>query len=496
MVVDSGNAGLEQSVHHPLAGTSMHATQRDSSEEGGREIEGPYKDLLKPFKDFVIPGKEVEFIEKLREVLATRRRDASATQASTDVELKNLRGTVEALAKTIEIALPRLQGNQTNNNNNKQSWASVAAGGTQSGSERAAHAPKVVIPERRTREVVIRAPGQNDDLAKRTPVQVVEAVNKAIGTDSVVAARRMPSGDTILTFNDSAEGYTKQTKWVEAAFGTKAEVKRREFAVVAKGLPAGRLRGIHDPTALLEELRKRTPGIARCRIHLPKTSHGRFAEVTLHMGSIAAAQEACRMGVIFEAQIFNVEPYYADAQVRRCFRCHAFGHIGRYCTRPARCGHCAATAHEDGETNCPELADSGKKRCINCDGAHVAWDRSCPTAQKELERAHQAYLHRPLQFEVTQGSSFTDSAPTPTPIPQPGVDSEGFRVVTHKRQTRTASQQRAPSQPAAKRGRPSGLVQAARACQDIVMYASQGSSIEVPGTQSSQRTSSSLDPFI
>jgi hypothetical protein len=105
MVVDSRNAGLAQSAHHPLAGASMHATQRDSSEEGGREIEGPYGDLLKPFKDFVIPGKEVEFIEKLREVVPTRRRDTSAMQANTDVELKNLRGTVEALAKTIETAL-------------------------------------------------------------------------------------------------------------------------------------------------------------------------------------------------------------------------------------------------------------------------------------------------------------------------------------------------------------------------------------------------------
>jgi hypothetical protein len=71
-VVDSRNTGLAQSAYYPLAGTSMHTTQQDSSEEGGREIEGPYRDLLKPFKDFVILGKEVEFIEKLREVVVIR----------------------------------------------------------------------------------------------------------------------------------------------------------------------------------------------------------------------------------------------------------------------------------------------------------------------------------------------------------------------------------------------------------------------------------------
>jgi hypothetical protein len=69
IVVDSRNTGLIQSIHYPLAGTSMYITQQDSSKEGGREIKGPYRDLLKPFKDFVILGKEVEFIEKLREVI-------------------------------------------------------------------------------------------------------------------------------------------------------------------------------------------------------------------------------------------------------------------------------------------------------------------------------------------------------------------------------------------------------------------------------------------
>ena len=48
---------------------------------------------------------------------------------------------------------------------------------------------------------------------------MVEAANKAIGGNSVVAARRLQSGDTVLTFQGNAEGFTKETKWVEAAFG-------------------------------------------------------------------------------------------------------------------------------------------------------------------------------------------------------------------------------------------------------------------------------------
>jgi len=94
----------------------------------------------------------------------------------------------------------------------------------------------------------------------------VEAANKAIGGSSVVAARRLPSGDTILTFEGKAEEHTKDTAWVQATFGSSAQVRPREFTVVAKGLPARRLRAIHDSQQVVKELQKRTAGISRCKV--------------------------------------------------------------------------------------------------------------------------------------------------------------------------------------------------------------------------------------
>jgi hypothetical protein len=60
-----------------------------------------------------------------------------------------------------------------------------------------------VILERRIRELRIRADGQAEDLARRSAVEVVAATNTTIGSLKVVATRRLPSGDTILTFKDS-----------------------------------------------------------------------------------------------------------------------------------------------------------------------------------------------------------------------------------------------------------------------------------------------------
>ena len=148
MVVDSGYAGLEQSVYYPLAGASTHASsQRTSSEEGVKGMEGIHKDLLRPFKDYVIPGKEEGFVAKLREVLATRQ---NALGASTAVELNNLQTTVEALAKTVKEALPGPE------NTSKRTWAAVAAKGVRGTSEGAVYTPKIVILEYRTREIMIQ----------------------------------------------------------------------------------------------------------------------------------------------------------------------------------------------------------------------------------------------------------------------------------------------------------------------------------------------------
>ena len=103
-----------------------------------RGIEGIYKDLLRLFKDYVIPGKEEGFVAKLREVLAIYQNVSVATTA---VELNNLYTTVEALAKTVKEALPGPE------NTSKQSWAAVAAKGVRGTSEGAAYILKIVIPE-------------------------------------------------------------------------------------------------------------------------------------------------------------------------------------------------------------------------------------------------------------------------------------------------------------------------------------------------------------
>ena len=59
---------------------------------------------------------------------------------------------------------------------------------------------------------MIQALGQGEDLTKRTAVQVVETVNKAIGSEDTVAVQRIYSSDTVLTFTANTINYTKNMK--------------------------------------------------------------------------------------------------------------------------------------------------------------------------------------------------------------------------------------------------------------------------------------------
>ena len=198
----------------------------------------------------------------------------------------------------------------------------------------------------------------------------MEAANKAIGSSEVIAARRLPSGDTILTFEGKAVEFTKDTIWVQAAFGTSAKVKAREFMVIVKGLSAQRLRAIHDPEQVVNELKKRTAGINRCKVQLLRMPESRYTMVILYMNSVVAAQEVYRRGVVFEAQYFSTEPFYTATQIHRCFRYHKFGHIARYYNNRTRYSYCTGVAHKGREANCPEKGEGGQKRCMNCSYGH------------------------------------------------------------------------------------------------------------------------------
>jgi len=88
----------------------------------------------------------------------------------------------------------------------KRSWASVAAGPPALG--RAAlglPAPgHLLVPARRTREVIIGDNNADKAIRARTAPETVEAINRAIGSEDAIAVRRLPSENTVIIFKEGA----------------------------------------------------------------------------------------------------------------------------------------------------------------------------------------------------------------------------------------------------------------------------------------------------
>src|SRR6266850_6051726 len=84
----------------------------------------------------------------------------------------------------------------------------------------------------------------------------------------------------------------------------------------------------------------------------------------------------------------------------RCYNCWKFGHMAKWCKESARCGRCAAAAHEGGETACPSNTGRVPLRCSACGGNHTVWDRQCKEASRRWDMAREAYAQRPLRFAI------------------------------------------------------------------------------------------------
>jgi hypothetical protein len=178
---------------------------------------------------------------------------------------------------------------------------------------------------------------------------------------------------------------------------------------------------------------------------------GQSCSLKLQVGTWVEAQSLCDNGLIWEAQIFDCEPYSPELELRQCFSCHGFGHHARYCTRPARCGHCGGAAHQEGEKACQQYDDDKPKKCVNCTGSHTPWSRRCPALQQQLNRIHEAYAHRPLGFKGAGAESSLGTG-SDTTLQQSSNSDDFTEVRSRKRRLGTS-----PAHSPAPRGRPREL---------------------------------------
>ena len=140
----------------------------------------------------LVPQEKQAFAQTLIEAVL----DCFTSPVFLEAALKKvvLQGVQEALA--VSPPLFQQHDQQTPPQTKPATWAIVAAG-TIGPPQFPVKAPP---PSRLARKVLVRGTGQSPSLVKRTPQEIVQAVNTASVTKGAVTARKLPSRDVVVTF--------------------------------------------------------------------------------------------------------------------------------------------------------------------------------------------------------------------------------------------------------------------------------------------------------
>jgi hypothetical protein len=331
-------------------------------------------------------------ISKLKEVYRASGRAEGPALGPTGLPEQGLR---KLIAEEVKKAI--VETNQRKPQ--ARTWADIAAGAPLGDPA----APQKVVPPRAARELTIRGAGMPAELAKRTPAQVIQAVNQASDRpNGAIAARKLPSGDIILTFKDPAtkEWYSaNREKWVPKAFGPQAREATRTFAILVKGVHRKDLEGVSEAT-FQQEISLQS--VDKVKFRLPVAKGYTRATILIALANQAEATKACEEGLLWRAQLFDCEPYWPTLNPTQCFRCWKWGHIQRYCRKEALCPSCGTKAHSQeggqAEMDCPTRKGLRPPHCPACGGKHSARDRGCPARVQVKAKAREAYAYRPRTF--------------------------------------------------------------------------------------------------
>jgi len=120
----------------------------------------------------------------------------------------------------------------------------------------------------------------------------------------------------------------------------------------------------------------------------------------IEMYTIEDVNRLCDEGLLWDVRLYKCKSWSGDLKPTLCYKCWSYGYKAKFCQKNARCGRCAAGAHEGGEENCPTNKGSVPVRCPMCVGPHTVFSKECPEGKKRWDQAKAYYRIRPVRFEI------------------------------------------------------------------------------------------------
>jgi hypothetical protein len=169
----------------------------------------------------------------------------------------------------------------------------------------------------------------------------MEAVNTKLGDKAngrVLAARRLPSGDIILTTDtaDTKNHLVKETSWT-SALGSQARIAKARFSVMAKHVAKDAINQ-GDQKTMVAEINTQNPrihGVVEI-LHVGQSKRGAkdstwAGTLIIDVATPRQANILIQEGLILQGVLHDVEVFHRDCLIIRCYQCQRFGHTARVC---------------------------------------------------------------------------------------------------------------------------------------------------------------------
>ena len=324
--------GLAQSLHAREATTedNNNATNRGRSDsetisEEAKAFEIKKNTLYKQFQDVVDRRGAFDDIFEAAERYFDHVLPSNPERERTENVEKRL-DSIEASLKRIENSTKTQQSMPAG-----RTWAQIASGGRNAV---ASPPPREhVVPKKAFREIVITLPKDLQSRAELTSEGIVHGINKAIPIGGAIAAKRLPrSGDVVVSFEDDKWPWyndLKNENWVREVFTDAAQMRRRTYAVLAKGVDPsiaeryGEGEG-NDMVESLDELQRQISeqsqvNIVRVRTRLPRRSNEGTAkpksiQLLLEVHSVEEAIKLIDRGMIHNYRRYPCERFEGEAR--------------------------------------------------------------------------------------------------------------------------------------------------------------------------------------
>jgi len=485
MAIDGGTQGLAQSRHHPdaelgavgdlskcvEAGSVRTTTSGSNTTAAAATITLKLangltiKEVLERLVAIALDDHKDEARRLAMELYQSVQTTQPTAKKHDEYNLSELRKVVAEEAAKAATAAVKTALSEAKKESAERSWASIVSNSSTAPTVHQQMLPKKVIPTRLSQQMLIRSAKMPDNLAKRTPLETVQAVNQVSAQKGAIAARALPSGDVLVTFKDQAtkEWHAKNKDWIQKAFGQQAKEAQRTVAILVKGLRTQELEGV-SAEVFNQELGLKS--VDKVKIRRPHSAELTWATVLVHLTDQEEARKACDNGVVWRAQLLNCEPYSANLEPTQCYKCWQWGHTQRYCTKEPLCPRCGTKAHGEGGRAGEDLCPTHKGlacTCPACGGRHTAWAKECPVGAQARVQAREAYQYRPRTFQPTAPPPVPQgfTASRPTPVPTLGA-ARGTPAATPQQSLPSVDEEEGFQEVRRKRGRPSTLEAASR----------------------------------